>query len=343
MVGPLPLALLLLVGTRLVDEGEAARMLADGAVAIDVRPAEAFARGHVAGAVSAPGGIPGLEPDARDERLAEVLGAAEVRPGRPVLVVGALPQDGGAVGWLAWVLAYLGHPHVAVLDGGFAAWRAAGRPVEASAGEAPQARGASRGDGDVSAEEAPQARGASRGDGEVSAEEAPKARGASRGDGDVSAGEAPQARGASRGEAAPARAGSERPFVPRRVEEERARIDEIAASGRNIVLLDVRTTEEWRGATPYGEARGGHIPGARHLPFTQLLDARGRVLAPALARRRLAAAGVPRGARVIVYCTSGARSGFAWLVLRTLGYRARNFDASFRAWAAEPSLPVAPR
>ena len=37
-----------------------------------------------------------------------------------------------------WLLHYLGHPRIAVLDGGIAAWRAAGRPVETAVPEFPR-------------------------------------------------------------------------------------------------------------------------------------------------------------------------------------------------------------
>ena len=57
-------------------------------------------------------------------------------------------------------------------------------------------------------------------------------------------------------------------------------------------ILDVRTAEEFGGATPYFEARGGHIEGAHHLHYQALLDDRGRLLSPERIRARLAGVGI---------------------------------------------------
>jgi len=106
------------------------------------------------------------------------------------------------------------------------------------------------------------------------------------------------------------------------------------------VVLDVRSDEEWRGATPYHEARGGHIPGAVHLEWKELLDRRGRI-DPDAARARLLAAGIKRSDRVITYCTSGVRSAEVWVILRTLGYaEVRNYDGSWFEWSADTSRRV---
>jgi len=106
------------------------------------------------------------------------------------------------------------------------------------------------------------------------------------------------------------------------------------------VVLDVRSDAEWRGATPYHEARGGHIPGAVHVEWKELLDRRGR-LDPDAARARLLAAGVKPADRVITYCTGGVRSAEAWVILRALGYaEVRNYDGSWFEWSADASRPV---
>ena len=45
-----------------------------------------------------------------------------------------------------------------------------------------------------------------------------------------------------------------------------------------IALLDVREPREYAGETPYGESRGGHVPGAKHLFYKALLESDGKVL-----------------------------------------------------------------
>lgn len=106
------------------------------------------------------------------------------------------------------------------------------------------------------------------------------------------------------------------------------------------VLLDVRSREEFDGATPYGERRGGHLPKAVHLDWRRFHDADGRVLKEGALRIRLRALGIADGQRVIAYCTGGVRSALATEVLRANGIDARNYDASMWAWAADESLPL---
>ncbi len=107
-------------------------LLADGDAGIrvlDARPLLQYRRGHLPGAANVWDGDLNVWTDvprrlAPAPQLAEVLGRAGVSRERPVVV-----YDGGEGVWAArllWALRYLGHPDVRLLDGGLAAWRAAG-------------------------------------------------------------------------------------------------------------------------------------------------------------------------------------------------------------------------
>ncbi|HBS04845.1 MAG TPA: hypothetical protein DEA96_07775 [Leptospiraceae bacterium] len=54
-------------------------------------------------------------------------------------------------------------------------------------------------------------------------------------------------------------------------------LNEIRKSAR-IILLDSRERREFLGETPYGENRGGHIPGALHLYYQDLIQDNGRIV-----------------------------------------------------------------
>ncbi len=121
-------------------EFAAASLAADRTlVVLDARPSRDFRAGHVPGSVridwrdfseSRPGvasylfGAPakwGLLAADRAS-LRDRLRALGLSASRPVVVVGD-PLGWGEEGRVAWMLLYLGHPEVALLDGGFPAWK----------------------------------------------------------------------------------------------------------------------------------------------------------------------------------------------------------------------------
>ena len=103
------------------------------ALLIDVRPAEEFARGHIPGAVHLDlWGVSLIDTSEAPLKafmwmIGHQFGLRGVSQNRPVVVY---EQDSGIRAARAyWFLDYLGHPNAAILDGGFAAWVKAGRPV----------------------------------------------------------------------------------------------------------------------------------------------------------------------------------------------------------------------
>jgi thiosulfate/3-mercaptopyruvate sulfurtransferase len=112
-------------------------------------------------------------------------------------------------------------------------------------------------------------------------------------------------------------------------------IEELAARFRKVAIVDVRTPHEYDGSLGKPcDPRQGHIPGARNLDVSRLME-----LSPADVRLEL---GLEDGAEVIAYCHSGSRSAIAAQILRALGYEARNYVGSWHEWSRHDDLPAEP-
>jgi thiosulfate/3-mercaptopyruvate sulfurtransferase len=107
------------------------------ALVIDARPAEEFAAGHLEAAVHLDlWGVSLIDTSEAPLRaftwmIGHLFSLRGVTPERSVLVY---ENDAGIrAARLFWFLEYLGHPAAHVLDGGYAAWTRAGRPVTTKA------------------------------------------------------------------------------------------------------------------------------------------------------------------------------------------------------------------
>ena len=95
-----------------------------------------YDNGHIPGAVfidldkqlAAPAGRNGRHPLPDAEAFGADMRAAGVSGSRPVVVYDEATSTAAARAW--WLLRYFGHPRVAVLDGGLAAWVEGGNPLE---------------------------------------------------------------------------------------------------------------------------------------------------------------------------------------------------------------------
>jgi len=132
----------------------------------------------------------------------------------------------------------------------------------------------------------------------------------------------------------------------------RAYRDEVrkAIGSRDKVLVDVRGPKEFTGEItappeyPNEQAqRGGHIPGAKNIPWGQAVnDADGTFKLREDLEKLYPSAGVTKDRRVITYCRIGERSSHTWFVLRyLLGYPdVRNYDGSWTEWGNSIMYPI---
>ncbi|AFM15654.1 rhodanese-related sulfurtransferase [Mycolicibacterium chubuense NBB4] len=103
------------------------------------------------------------------------------------------------------------------------------------------------------------------------------------------------------------------------------------------VLLDARAPERYRGDHEPVDPVAGHIPGARNVPSTSLLDAAGG-LRPAAELTGLLG---PVGDAPAVYCGSGVTASVVVAALASVGVDAALFPGSWSQWSSDTGRPVA--
>ena len=116
-------------------------------------------------------------------------------------------------------------------------------------------------------------------------------------------------------------------------------------------LVDVRSPEEYRGERLHmpdypneGAMRGGHIPGARSVPWARAIDPETSMFRTAAELKAIyeTEQGLARADDVVVYCRIGERSSHTWFVLTyLLGYPGvRNYDGSWTEWGNAVRMPI---
>jgi thiosulfate/3-mercaptopyruvate sulfurtransferase len=114
-------------------------------------------------------------------------------------------------------------------------------------------------------------------------------------------------------------------------------------------LVDVRSPGEFSGELLHmadypqeGALRGGHIPGARNIPWAKAANEDGTFKSAAELRALYEGEGVTPDEEVIAYCRIGERSSHTWFVLTyLLGYpNVRNYDGSWTEWGNLVGAPI---
>ena len=109
-------------------------------------------------------------------------------------------------------------------------------------------------------------------------------------------------------------------------------------------IIDARAANRFRGDVPEPREglKAGHIPGARNLPFTELLNADGTMKDAAGLKAAFAAAGVDLGKPAITSCGSGVTAAIINLALERIGKTDHAlYDGSWTEWGSYPELGIA--
>ncbi|MBX5457472.1 MAG: sulfurtransferase [Thermogemmatispora sp.] len=114
-------------------------------------------------------------------------------------------------------------------------------------------------------------------------------------------------------------------------------------------LVDVRSPQEYTGELIHmvnypqeGAQRGGHIPGAKNIPWSMAANPDGTFKSAEELRKLYGEQGITPDKDVITYCRIGERSAHTWFVLtQLLGYpRVRNYDGSWTEWGNMVRAPI---
>ncbi len=117
--------------------------------------------------------------------------------------------------------------------------------------------------------------------------------------------------------------------------------DELVEIYDDMTIVDVRAEDEYEGATLYGEANGGHLPGAILIEFADLFQENGNLKSNEELEAIFNEAGLSKDEHIVTYCTAGIRSAYMQLVMDMLGYEnVQNYDESFYRWSATQEVEV---
>ncbi|OFX18347.1 thiosulfate sulfurtransferase [archaeon RBG_16_50_20] len=118
---------------------------------------------------------------------------------------------------------------------------------------------------------------------------------------------------------------------------------------KDKVLVDVRSPAEFTGEItappeyPNEHAqRGGHIPGAVNIPWSQAVKEDGTFKSAEDLSKLYQSKGVTPDKEILTYCRIGERSSFSWFVLKyLLGYsNVKNYDGSWTEWGNMVRNPI---
>ena len=127
------------------------------------------------------------------------------------------------------------------------------------------------------------------------------------------------------------------------------RNDVFAQVEAQLPLVDVRSPGEYRGELLHmpnypqeGATRGGHIPGAKSIPWATATNADGTFKSADELKALYEGQGITADKDIIAYCRIGERSSHTWFALKyLLGYQnVKNYDGSWTEWGNLVDAPI---
>jgi thiosulfate/3-mercaptopyruvate sulfurtransferase len=127
------------------------------------------------------------------------------------------------------------------------------------------------------------------------------------------------------------------------------RDDVLTHLDKKLPLVDVRSPGEYSGELLHmadypqeGAMRGGHIPGAKSIPWAKAVQENGTFKSADDLKALYQPQGITPDKDIIAYCRIGERSSHTWFVLTyLLGYpKVRNYDGSWTEWGNLVNVPI---
>ncbi|MCB1616794.1 MAG: sulfurtransferase [Pseudomonadales bacterium] len=117
-------------------------------------------------------------------------------------------------------------------------------------------------------------------------------------------------------------------------------LDAISHNTSELLVWDARSPEEYSGSKVLS-AKGGHIPGAIHLEWTDLIDKNNAYKIRDNAKEIMLEKGIVPEKTIVTHCQTHRRSGLTWLVATALGYPSvKAYPGSWSEWGNHPDTPV---
>ena len=113
-------------------------------------------------------------------------------------------------------------------------------------------------------------------------------------------------------------------------------------SDENVIILDTRSPAEYSGRKVYAQ-RGGHIPGAINIEWTDAMDkANEKCFKPENELRQLLESkGITPDKTIVTHCQTHHRSAHTYIMLKYLGYKnIKGYPGSWSDWGNEPNTPI---
>ncbi|WP_333820634.1 sulfurtransferase [Ohtaekwangia sp.] len=111
-----------------------------------------------------------------------------------------------------------------------------------------------------------------------------------------------------------------------------------AMQANNQVIVDARMQKYYDGE-PTGLPRDGHIPGAKNIPYPDMIDD-ANMFKPAETLQGYFTPVAGKDKEIVAYCFIGQTASVVYMAGRILGYKMKLYDGSLQEWTRIPELPM---